>query len=241
MVRKRSDTKRQKLSARRWIERENGYKEEKPFVCKKNVIETLGNADLNCKVLLLCRVSSSDQDRNGSLKAQSEWCRKSLVERGYELFSEFLEVASGWAEDRDVLIRAAKKAKQIGAVLVAESTDRFIRPRYFNPSKNPDAWPSDEEFCRLHTDTLGVPLRTILPWNWRWSRVRAHQIRRGQLIKDRKGGRPKIKKPGYKKLLRFTNISKIYWLRLCGVMSHEIRDLTGIPKRTLQRWLNGRK
>jgi hypothetical protein len=62
---------------------------------------------------------------------------------------------------RDALAEAAKDARQRKGILVAADLSRFIRAKKYSRTKNRNAWPTPEEFGRLHELTQGVPLATI--------------------------------------------------------------------------------
>jgi hypothetical protein len=104
----------------------------------------------------------------------------------------FADVASGWKWDCRPGLRAAiRRAKKEGAIIVAESTDRFIRSKAFHTKNNPGAQPTQDEFLMLQRKADGVQLATILPPDTPWREVRGHQSRRGQNGKQRRGGRPR--------------------------------------------------
>lgn len=62
---------------------------------------------------------------------------------------------------RPKLLEAAEYAAGRNLILVAGDLSRFIRPEQFNHVKNPNAWPTDEEFERLRAMTGGVILATV--------------------------------------------------------------------------------
>ena len=157
------------------------------------------------KVVLYCRVSRCQQNKNGNLKAQKKyllkiirWYRKKYNIK-IHIVAIFEEVASGWRNDRTILEKAALMARDYNAVLVAESSCRFLRNRSYHSSDSPEALPNNREYYNLIKDTLDVTLATILPPNWPWKRVRTYQTKRGQRSKRKFGGRPKKSSPGYKK------------------------------------------
>ena len=45
--------------------------------------------------------------------------------------------------------------------MVAGDLSRFLRARSYSRTRNRNAWPTQEEFARLHELTLGVPLATV--------------------------------------------------------------------------------
>ncbi|MCC6127293.1 MAG: recombinase family protein [Pirellulales bacterium] len=193
------------------------------------------------KVILYPRVSGRTQNRRGNLKAQEFWSRNSLKSYKVEIIDAFCETASGWANDRTRLIAAAELAKREEAVLVAVSTDRFIRSKAFTTDTNPDVLPTVEEYEALIEDTQGVLLATLLPPDTPWRKVHPIQIKMGQKFKGRKGGRPLKKPPGHKKQKRLANGSKVLWMDFCSMSERQIEKNTGIPRRTIRRWIKSKK
>lgn len=195
------------------------------------------------KVVLHCRESRWGQEKAGNLNDQELYLRRRI--RKYQDFfgvkiqvlAVFREVASGWKDDRIVLIEAARVAKSVGAVLVAESTCRFVRSRKFHSSRNPNVLPSVSEYEALKEATQGVPLYTIMPPNRKWRKVRAYQTKRGKRCKKRPGGRPKIKYSGYKKEKRDKNLESVLRLHVKGYSVAEIVRETGIARSTVVDWL----
>lgn len=83
------------------------------------------------KAALYCRVSTEDQEREGtSLQSQLEACKKLAQERGYEVPEGFtvMETYSGLSLDRPKLneVRQWVRDKQVGAV-IAYTLDRLSR------------------------------------------------------------------------------------------------------------------
>ena len=83
------------------------------------------------KATIYCRVSTEDQEREGtSLQSQLEVCKKLAQERGYEVPERFigLETYSGLSLDRPKLneVRQWVRDKEVGAV-IAYTLDRLSR------------------------------------------------------------------------------------------------------------------
>jgi hypothetical protein len=143
-------------------------------------------------VVLYVRVSSRTQGKKRNLFSQLRTSRRQLETLGLKVVAMFRDIASGWQwEDRPGLRNAIQLAKKGGAIVVAESTDRFIRSEAFHTKNNPGAQPTQDEFRRLQRIADGVPLATILHPDTPWAEVRGHQSRRGQHGKQRRGGRPR--------------------------------------------------
>lgn len=205
---------------------------------KKNIV-----SKKRLKVVLYCRESKCWQEKTGNLENQEEYLRWRI--RKYEIFFgvkiqvvvAFPEVASGWKDDRIILIGAAQFAKSVGAVLVAESACRFIRSRKFHSSRNPNVLPSVSEYEALKEATQDVALYTIMPPNRKWRKVRAYQTRRGKRCKHKPGGRPAKKYSGYKKEKRDKLLESVLRLHAKGYTVAEIVRKTGIARSTVVDWL----
>jgi DNA invertase Pin-like site-specific DNA recombinase len=166
-------------------------------------------------------VSGRSQRQRHNLENQRDGLREEVERRGGIVIAKFREVVSGWDSDRPVLAAAIEKAKESGAILLAESADRFIRSKDFHTRKNPGALPSVAEFEELKRITAGVVLCTLLPPDTPWRQVRGHQSRRGQRAKARKGGRPPERKWGERRLARIDLARK---MRDEGLSYQQIAD-----------------
>ena len=67
--------------------------------------------------------------------------------------------------------------------------------------------------------------------------VRSFQSKWGQKIKGKRGGRPKVKEPGYMKRRRKRELPKILRLRKQGFSYGDINKKTGISKATAYSWV----
>ena len=109
--------------------------------------------------------------------------------------------------ERRALRKAVRKArvkikKGKSAIIIATSSDRFLRSRNFNTKTNPEVLPTEAEFVELRKLTRKVPLVTLLHPDMSPRQVRSYVSKWGQKVKGNKGGRPKMNKPGYKKQRR---------------------------------------
>lgn len=189
-------------------------------------------------VILFARVSSCAQHYKGNLRGQFNWLQKRLKRYGnVRIIAEIKDVASGWKEERDGLKRAAAIALKNGAIILTETTDRYIRSPYYHSQKNPSVQPTDAEYMDLIQSLDGVVLATMLHPDTHWKKVRSHQSKRGQQTKGNKGGRPKINEPGYKKKRRLEKLPLVLQLHNRGVTLGDIHVLTGIPKSTVWYWV----
>ena len=86
------------------------------------------------KAAIYCRVSTEDQEREGtSIQSQLEACKKLAKEKGYEVEEQYIirEVYSGLTLDRPDLtrLRTWLEAGEVDAVVIYDS-DRFSRDGY---------------------------------------------------------------------------------------------------------------
>jgi DNA invertase Pin-like site-specific DNA recombinase len=142
--------------------------------------------------ILYLRVSGRSQNRNGNLKNQERVLQRKLKKLSVPVIDCFYEVKSGWitGHKRGILRQAICKAQQYpNAVIVATSTDRFLRNRNFTTDK-PDLMPTVEEFETLKKIAGDIPLLTVLYPDLPADEVRSEQSKWGQMVKDNKGGRP---------------------------------------------------
>ncbi|MBL7186678.1 MAG: recombinase family protein [Phycisphaerae bacterium] len=201
-------------------------------------VDVLRGEQPHLKAVLTARVSERFQDHKGNLDGQLSRLRKFAHENGITIVGEYKWVGSGsWKEpgDREA---AADLAIPQGAVLLAESTDRFIRSVYFNTKENPSVQPTDAEYQDLRNATKGVILATVLHPDTHWKEVRSYQTKRGQQTKGNKGGRLKKKpRPGYKKERRLEQLPHVLRLRSKGASWGDISALTGVAKGTAADWV----
>jgi DNA invertase Pin-like site-specific DNA recombinase len=187
-------------------------------------------------VVLYCRVSGRMQDHRGNLDDQEAADRRWLEDNGATVVAVYRDVASGWNADRPGLMAALEKAREVGAIVVARSTDRFIRSIDYTP-ENPQLQPTVEEYEKLRLATNGVTLATILPPDTPWQEIRGQQSKRGQEAKGQRGGRPQTKEPGWKKRRQLANLPKLRWMVWLGISHRRIAGWLNVPRTTIQRWI----
>ncbi len=141
-------------------------------------------------VLLCCRVSRHTQEYSGNLADQEKNLRTRAEKLGVTVIEVFTHVGSGC--DPYWLALPAEKAKQLGAKLFAETTDRLIRHPGYHSGRWPNAQARNTELEDLRWWTSGVILTTDLNPDAIPSEVRSYQRKRGQVAKGNKGGRPRI-------------------------------------------------
>jgi hypothetical protein len=139
----------------------------------------------NAPLVLICRVSTDAQKENGNLAHQVSGLRANARKHSRNIIEIYEETASGkTGGNREQLRRAAKRAKDCNAILVAESTDRFIRTAHYT-SRHQGAILRMKDLERLRRLTLGVPLATLIPPDTQWQQVRSRQTRRGLKFKSK--------------------------------------------------------
>jgi len=141
------------------------------------------------KLILACRVSECEQDRKGNLADQEANLRERAENLGAIVLRVVSQVESGykpWWVGRAVFL-----AKQYGAKIFAESTDRLIRTPAFD-KKNQDAQARDSDLRYLVWWSEGVVLATDLHPDATPKETRSYQRKRGQRMKGNRGGRPSV-------------------------------------------------
>jgi len=191
------------------------------------------------KVVLYLRVSSSSQKRTGSLRASQRRMMREMAALKMEVIAVFREIGSGWQTDLVQRAAAATYAKKHSAILVAESSDRFLRSVYYT-KQNQAVLPSLVEWESFAHETQGVAVATLLDPDMPWNQVRSYQTERGIIEKNAKCGRPVIIKPGDKKRRREKLLQRVLWLRFTWNCSYRfIEEETGVPPSTFRCWIKG--
>jgi hypothetical protein len=153
--------------------------------CIKHAVEELHSGD---KVVVCCRVSGHTQRLKKNLADQELNLRNRAVERGAMVVGVVRHVGSG--TDPYWLARAVVLAKETGAKLFAESTDRFVRHPGYHSNEGPDWQARETDLEDLEFWADGVTLVTDLHPDALPEEVRFYQQNRGQVAKQNKGGRP---------------------------------------------------
>ncbi len=188
-------------------------------------------------VVIYCRVSSSDQDYKQNLSDQMVSMQDRIKQKGYEIIRTIKDVCSGWQEERDGLLLAAKIAQKNKAVVVAESPTRLIRSRDFNSKTNWKVQPTVAEYRRLQRDTRGVKLATLVNPDATPEEIRSHETRRGKNAKGNPGGRPRKRCPGYKLRIRQEYLPKVLDLYERRKNKALIARMTGLNYNTVYSWI----
>jgi hypothetical protein len=208
--------------------------------------------------VIACRVSRRQQAKRGNLLAQSIKLREAIEAGGGNVVGTCYHVGSG--QDPSWLEWPAEKAAEFGATLVAATTDRLVRSRWYRAAslycgrRKPGSLggadntrarhcrAQEEDLRRLHeytTGKFGVPLATYLDPDAEADDCRSLLSTWGREVKGKKGGRPGANPPGYKKRRRLDHQPWVLRLRRDGMSLGQIAQLTGVPKPTVQRWVQG--
>jgi len=188
------------------------------------------------KVVLYCRVSRHTQNRMGNLDDQERNLRREAARLGAIVVEDpILHEGPGW--DAGEIMRAAALAREHGAKLLAESTNRYVRSGEYHGDENPDAQASEEELQFLPIWTGGTVPLTVLDPDASAGEERAYETKRGQREKGRRGGRPRTNPPGYKTERRREMLPKVLELREKGESVREIAAYMGIAKSTIYDWI----
>jgi hypothetical protein len=190
------------------------------------------------KVFLIERVSGCERKRN--LKDQDANLRSAIKPVGAKVVGRFAIQVSG--TDPFWLWKAAQQAKRVGAtVLLAETTDRFIRHPSFHSVLRPNYQATDEQLKELVEATQGMRLITHLDPDASPSEVRSYQRKRGQRFKRNKGGRPKNRTAGYM-TRRWEDLHrKVEWLAKHDWSVRRIAAKVKVPKSTVDEWIRKAK
>ncbi len=186
-------------------------------------------------VVLWCRVSSGLQNANGNNADQEAELRAAVAERGGIIIA-VMTYAGRVDKAEAELFRATNMAAENGAVLLAESTSRFIRHPRYHPKLRPHLMPTTLGLRDLRWVCGDVPLVTQLDPDATWQEERAHQSKRGQRRKGKPGGRQAKKRPGYKKEFRLRSIPKVRWMRYVKMSNRAIARALKTDEKNIRRW-----
>ncbi len=184
------------------------------------------------KVVALCRESVRCN------KAHLDDQESNLRRRGFDVIGVFKEVAPADAEDRTTSELAAIKAKEANAVLVAESTNRFVRGYCYRRGEGDKprriaVAPNVIEFERALALFHGAKLATLWHPDLSEKEVRKLQSSRGQ--RGNRGGRPAV--PVSKKRWRELKAAEAVKLRLDGLSLRKISRALSVPCSTVRDWI----
>lgn len=185
-----------------------------------------------CDVVLFARESSRQQHARGNLDCQIERLRRQLRGRGFKVLKVFDEIGSGWLPNRPALELAVEFARRHNAIVIAEATNRYVRPYYYHPRSFPNAPYLDSGLKRIARIGDGVTLATFLHPDTPEREVRSYQTRRG--ISERaRAARP----AGYKKARRDSMAPRAVRLAMAGLTIREVAEVLDVHPATIGRWI----
>jgi hypothetical protein len=147
-------------------------------------------------VVLACRISEREQRRKKTIDGQLAWLRYVVESRGGIVVDVVKHVGSG--TDASWLEEAARLARLHGAIILAESTDRLRRSRFYHSRLDQDAQATDGELRDLAYWTRRAQVMTFLHPDAAPGEVRDHQQWRGKWWSGNYGGRGN-RKPAQRK------------------------------------------
>jgi len=182
------------------------------------------------KVVVAVRVSTRQQQHRQNLIDQEMFLRQQVARAGGVVVGVVAKAISGF--DPWWLARAAVLAKKHNAVIVAESTDRFIRHPGYHSCRWPDAQARPGDLQDLQQVTDGVRLMTFLHPDATPEEIKSHATKRGMHTKQKMGGNP-----GYKKQRRMELLPEVIKLHRRGKSTRQIAVRIGVPQPTVFRWI----
>jgi|GEM_PF-2928253 len=193
------------------------------------------------RILLLCRVSGREQERSGNFDNYEIPLQNEMSRRGVRVIATLSEATSGWVTKdahRPMLKAAVAIAIASQTPILAFSTDRFIRSRAYKNTAQ-DILPTLKEYQMLRERTQNVTLLTWLHPDLDSRRVRGEEIKLGHDVKGNVGGRPtKVSDEVDKEVRRQKKAQAIEFRCEEGLSLGKIAKQLGIPKSTIQRWVN---
>lgn len=178
-------------------------------------------------VVFYIRVSSYPQAWNENHRAQLRYLRAVARRIGLKPIGVIYEVDSGWTRGRQRFAEAVRLAERQHAVILAESTCRFIRSLFYRTT-NPGILPTTGEFQMLAAEARGALLATCLHPDEDWKSVRAHETKRGKGI---------VSEPGELLRQRQNNLRRVLKLRYMDYSILEIVRMTGLARSTIRDWI----
>lgn len=202
-----------------------------------NFIKHFGtNAWLGIRVVLCCRVST--QSQRNHLPDQVAYLTRIVEAAGGTVVD--IVCYEGWGGNPNWLVDAARKAQACGAILLAETTDRFIRSDDYHQSKRPNSQATEDDLELLRMCVGDVTLMTDLPPDETPGNVRSLQSSRGKNAKGNNGGRPKKRKKRIQKRWSIETKAQARQLHAKGFSLRRIAAKLNATVSTVQYWLAAR-
>jgi hypothetical protein len=111
-------------------------------------------------VVLYCRVSSRGQD----VRCQLRGARAHVLQLGVRVLAAFAGIESGKSHTEDgrpILMKAIQAARIRNAPLVVVCASRLVRNSGYDPHRNPDVMPTQDEFETILRLAEGVQICTL--------------------------------------------------------------------------------
>jgi len=186
--------------------------------------------DSNQLLLLHTRVSTLQQKKDGSLKRQADrLVREVKAVGGQILFDEvfYNEVSLAKGSRRSLECLSAI-AKEYGAVIVAETADRFIRGKDFDPKTNPSALPTEEELIEF-TSKYNCAFVSVIHPDTTYKEIKSYQSKVEK-------GMPAKHHTGWRKERREKYLERVLQLRRKDMSYGAIAERLNLTKRLVQFW-----
>jgi hypothetical protein len=192
-------------------------------------------------ILLVCRESGHQQNRNGNLRDSEANLRKVVQEAGGIVAGVLSHIGPGW--NCFWLIEAFAKARDMGIKkFLAETPCRYVRSREFHSMNNPDAQAGPQEWKILQeiAGLYGITLMTHIHPDSSPQEIREYHQQRGREEKRRVEGR-KMGGKDHKKVKRqkrgYLVRAKAERLWTEGWSMNRIAAELGVTKSHVQYWV----
>lgn len=160
---------------------------------------------------------------------QERALREASKAAGLTVKGRFSEYAAGWSpQDQEALASAFARARSLGACVLAESTDRYLRHPDYKDTKT--LWPTADQFEGLLARAAGVLLATVIDPNAPHEEVRQYQQKRGLLYK-----RPHRYQPRHHEARAMAQLRAA--LRAGVTAKRAVARLCNRPESTVRGWI----
>ena len=196
-------------------------------------------------VVLHHRASDHREVRSGAAIHARDELRQEAERRGFIVKGEFWDLESGRMTDDwearfhySHLRLAAERARELGAVLLALSTDRFARGRDFDPKRPSTTGRLSDLDLRRLVRFLNCRLATVQHPDATPAEIDSEQKRRGHRHTTKRDGRPPSRTT-----FRLTWLTVVVSLRERGLSYHdiatEVSNQSGqhVSANTVRNWI----
>jgi DNA invertase Pin-like site-specific DNA recombinase len=195
------------------------------------------------RVILLLRVSTTDQGKSGNLAGQRLHLVQEVEKRGGIVVQVVEEEWSGKGKTwLDKLTAVANLARQHNAIILAATADRLIRSTWFRSNHKvlSKAQAQRTDLLELEDALRGVKVMTYLHPDATPAECKSLLTRWGQEAKGKRGGRPVKVEPkptGAVKRRRLDMLPRVLELHGDGLGYGAIAERLGLPRTTVERWV----